>query len=135
MPRFENPPPYYHHLFSALMTLRKLFLQYLSLPRYHHLTRIPTLSPAKDGRIHLARVRMYPWYIRPSFKKRWGPSALLARLRGDILPGDEKRFMPEGFLTRELGPMGLMGSGGEEVKGEVERLGRENTGGCPFVKV
>lgn len=31
--------------------------------------------------------------------------------------------------------MGLIGSGGEEVKEEVERLGRENIGVCPFVRV
>lgn len=96
---------------------------------------MPTLSPANDGRIHLARVRVYPWYIPPTFKKRYGPSALLARLRGDVLPGDDKKFMPEGFLTRELGPMGLVGKGGEEVDREVERIKLETGTGCPFVRM
>ncbi|KAL8848862.1 MAG: hypothetical protein Q9221_006158 [Calogaya cf. arnoldii] len=133
--RFEKPPAHYHHLFSALMTLRKIFLRYLSLPPYRRRSRLPTPSPAKDGRIHLARVRKYPWYVRPPFGKRWGPSALLARLRGDVLPGDDRKFMPEGFLTVQLGPIGLMGNGGEEMKEEVERLGRQNIGGCPFIRV
>ncbi|KAL8817320.1 MAG: hypothetical protein Q9223_003828 [Gallowayella weberi] len=128
-----NAPLYYHSTFSALMTLRKLFLRYLSLPRYRHLTRRPTLSPANDGRLHLPRVRVYPWYIRPTFKKRWGPSALLARLRGDVLPGDDAKFMPGGFATTDLGPMGLMGKGYEEMAEDAERL--VGIGGCPFVRV
>ncbi|KAL9026355.1 MAG: hypothetical protein Q9196_004964 [Gyalolechia fulgens] len=110
------------------MALRKLFPRYLSLPRYRHLTRKPRPSPADDGRFHLTRARMYPWYIRPTFKKRWGASALLARLRGDPLP-----FMPEGFATTELGPMRLMGKGYEEMAEDAERLAA--TGGCPFVRV
>ncbi|KAL8788467.1 MAG: hypothetical protein Q9213_001690 [Squamulea squamosa] len=128
-----NPPPHYYHTFSALMTLRKLFLRYLSLPRYRHLTRMPTPSPTNGSRFHLPRVRMYPWYIRPTFKKRWGPSALLARLRGDVLPGDDTKFMPEGFATAELGPTGLMSKGYEEMMEDADRL--VGIGGCPFVKM
>ncbi|KAI4282754.1 MAG: hypothetical protein L6R38_002713 [Xanthoria sp. 2 TBL-2021] len=126
-------PPLYYYTFSTFMTLRKLFLRYLSLPRYRHLTRKPTPSPANDGRFHLPRVRMYPWYIRPTFKKRWGPSALLARLRGDVLPGDDAKFMPEGFATTELGPIGLTGKGYEEMVEDAERL--VDIGGCPFMRV
>ncbi|KAL8652417.1 MAG: hypothetical protein Q9210_002701, partial [Variospora velana] len=64
---------------------------------------------------------------------RWGPSALLARLRGDVLPGDDAKFMPEGFATTELGPIGLTGKGYEEMEEDAERL--EDIGGCPFVRV
>ncbi|KAL8657653.1 MAG: hypothetical protein Q9202_007650 [Teloschistes flavicans] len=40
--------------------------------------------------------------------------------RREVLPGDVsgEKFMPEGFRTRELGPVGLVGIEGEEVEGE-----------------
>ncbi|KAL9021459.1 MAG: hypothetical protein Q9185_001356 [Variospora sp. 1 TL-2023] len=125
----ENSP----RLRKAMLYVLLLFLRYLSLPRYHPLGRKPTPSSANDGRFYLPRGRMYPWYIRPTFKKRWGPSALLARLRNDVLPGDDAQFMPEGFATTELGPIGLTGKGYEEMAEDAERL--VDVGGCPFVRV
>lgn len=96
---------------------------------------MPNPSPANNGRILLARVRMHPWYLKPTIKNQRGLSAVLARLRGDVLPGDDKKFMTEGFLTRELGPMGLMGSGKEEVEEGVSKFKKETGGGCPFVRM
>ncbi|KAL8706290.1 MAG: hypothetical protein Q9201_000666 [Fulgogasparrea decipioides] len=131
--RIETPPPTYTKTLSLLVALRKFYLRHLSLPRYRPVTRMPTPSPTNDGRINLPRVRMHPWYIRPTFKKRWGLSALLTRLRGGVLPGDDPKFMPEGFLTRDLGPMGLVGKGHNEVDGEVQRLQEDGGRGCPFM--
>ena len=93
---------------------------------------MPTPSPAGEGRLNLPRVRMHPWYILPTFKKRWGLSALSTRLRGGVLPGDDDKFMPYGFLTQELGPMGLAGKGHDEVQEEVNRLKISGGNGCPF---
>ncbi|KAL8730333.1 MAG: hypothetical protein Q9181_004692 [Wetmoreana brouardii] len=129
----ETPPLAYTKTLSLLVALRKSYLRHLSLPRYRPVTRMPTPSPTNDGRINLPRVRMYPWYIRPTFKKRWGPSALLTRLRGGVLAGDDPKFMPEGFLTKDLGPMGLVGKGHSEVDGEVRRLQEDGGRGCPFM--
>jgi len=113
--------------------LSTLLVLYLALCQTLRFRRARNITSANDGRINLLRGRKYPWYIRPTFKKRWGPLALLTRLRGGVLPGDDAAFMPEGFLSRELGPMGLKGKGQEEVEEEVRRLGREGGGGCPFV--
>ncbi|KAL8749231.1 MAG: hypothetical protein Q9184_006889 [Pyrenodesmia sp. 2 TL-2023] len=95
------------------MFLRKLFLRYLSLPHYRHLTGMPTFSPANGGRPHLSRARVYPWYTLPTFKKR---------LRGDLLPGDDEKFMPEGFETTRLGPVELMDKGRDKMVADAERL-------------
>ncbi|KAL8716494.1 MAG: hypothetical protein Q9225_006185 [Loekoesia sp. 1 TL-2023] len=129
----EAPPPIYHKTFSLLITMRKFILRHLSLPRYRRLTRMPTPSHAMDGHFNLPKVRMHPWYIRPTFKKRWGPGALLTRLKGGVLPGDDEKFMPEGYLTKELGPMGLKGSGREEWEQEVRMLKEKGGSGCPFM--
>lgn len=66
---------------------------------------------------------MYPWYTRPTFVKRRGPAALRARLRGKVLPGDDEKYVPEGVLTRKLGPVGLTAIGQKKVEEEVTRLG------------
>lgn len=118
---------------STLVVLRKFFLRHLSLPRYRRVSRQPTPSPANDGRLHLPRARVHPWYILPTFKQRWGPSALLKRFQGQVLPGDDAMFMPQGFVTGDLGPKGLMGKGQDEMEMDVQRLKELATsGGCPF---
>lgn len=67
---------------------------------------------------------------------RWGLSALLTRLRGGELPGDDGRLLPEGFVVGDLGPTGLMGKGQEECQKEVRRVEDvvERARGCPFVE-
>ncbi|KAL8774490.1 MAG: hypothetical protein Q9209_000863 [Squamulea sp. 1 TL-2023] len=127
-------PPIYMRTFSIICVIRKFTLRHLSLPRFIPLTRIPTPSPTNPDRIHLPRARVYPWYIRPTFNNRWGPMALIARFRGEMLPGDDARFMSGGFCTMELGPFGLMGHGLDEQEVEVKRMkGIADEGrGCPF---
>ncbi|KAL8733566.1 MAG: hypothetical protein Q9166_001974 [cf. Caloplaca sp. 2 TL-2023] len=129
------PPPFYAYTFNFLHTIRKLLLRHLYLPRIIPSTRYPTPSQTDPNRIHLPQVPMHPWYIRPTFINRWGPRALLARFKGEVLPGDDKRFLPEGFLTRALGPVGLKGRGRVEQEVEVKRIRECADGGmgCPFV--
>lgn len=92
-----------------------------------------SLLPNNNGRSHLLRARLYPWYMRPTLQKRWGPSALLARFRGDVLPGDDAKFMPEGSTTANLDPRGPIGKGYEEKRQDAERL--VDIRGCPLVRV
>ncbi|KAL8870416.1 MAG: hypothetical protein Q9174_003541, partial [Haloplaca sp. 1 TL-2023] len=130
-----KPPSIYLRTMSLLVFVRKIFLRHFSLPRRRRLTRMPTPSPFGEGKLNLPRCRMHPWYILPTFKKRWGLSALSTRLRGGILPGDDDKFMPNGFLTRELGPLGLVGKGHDEVQEEVDRLEKSGGKGCPFTLI
>ncbi|KAL9036678.1 MAG: hypothetical protein Q9180_004159 [Flavoplaca navasiana] len=132
-----SPPSLYPITITFLISLRKVILRYASLPRYTPKTRMPIPSPTHPNRINLDRGRKHPWYILPTFRNRWGPGALLMRLKGEgeLIPGNEKKFMPEGFLTKELGPVGMMGSGKEEMEEDMRRLEVEGRGGCPFVRM
>ena len=65
-------------------------------------------------------------------KNRWGPSAWLKWFKGELLPGDDNMFMPEGFLTKDLGPKAFMGKGEDEMKVEVRRLQEGTNGACPL---
>ena len=49
-----------------------------------------------------------------------------------MLPGDDTKYMPQGYLTQELGPRDLIGHGQREVQEGVERLINQDLGGCPF---
>ncbi|KAL8681979.1 MAG: hypothetical protein Q9186_001921 [Xanthomendoza sp. 1 TL-2023] len=131
------PPSLYPITLTFLISLRRMILRYASLPRYRPKTRMPIPSPTHPDRINLDRGRMHPWYILPTFRNRWGPGALLTRLKGEkeLIPGNEKKYMPEGFLTKELGPMGLMGSGKGEMEDDIRRLEVEGGVGCPFVRM
>ncbi|KAL8766048.1 MAG: hypothetical protein Q9209_007077 [Squamulea sp. 1 TL-2023] len=132
-----HPPPLYPITLAFLISLRKVILRYASLPRYTPKTRMPIRSPTHPNRMNLDRGRMHPWYILPTFRNRWGPGALFTRLKGDggLIPGNERKYMPEGFLTKELGPIGLMDRGKEEMEEEMKRLEVEGGGGCPFVRM
>ncbi|KAL8688427.1 MAG: hypothetical protein Q9224_004887 [Gallowayella concinna] len=130
------PPPFiYTRSLEYLRYLRRHYLRHFCLPRFIPLTRLPKLSPTNPNRMNLPRARMHPWYIRPTLFNRWGLQALLARWTGEALPGDDERFMPEGFLTRELGPPGLIGKGGAEQEIELVRVRSLAKGGreCPFL--
>lgn len=70
----------------------------------------------------------HPWYIRPSLSARWGLKALLLRLVGGVVPGDEKYF-PGGYRISELGPDALLGKGDEEMDRTRSNL-RAKRGAC-----
>ena len=90
-------------------------------------------QPDKNGRYHLTYYDAYPFYIKPSFSSRWGPTAWQKWLAGVPLPGDEgDKYMPQGYKIEESGPKSLFGKGAAEMKATKEKLDRERTGGCPF---
>lgn len=51
---------------------------------------------------------------------------------GGYLPGDRADFAPEGYKIEELGPKGMKGKGGEEMRRVEEKLRSERPLGCPF---
>ena len=47
------------------------------------------------------------------------------------MPGDSK-YYPEGFLSSEVGPTAVTGTGHDEMEETRGRLVLANRGGCPF---
>lgn len=79
-----------------------------------------------------------PWYVKPTFRNRWGFGAWKTWLKGGILPGDEgDKYFPQGFIASELGPNTLRNFGKEKMEAEMQRLEVElnsERGKCPFFR-
>ena len=94
---------------------------------------IPSGADSKTGRFNSLEYLSYPWYVKPSFKKRWGPRAWMSRLLGRKLPGDDRnKYAPEGYVFTEIGPLALKGKGIEDMIETCSRLTSQRMGGCPF---
>ncbi|KAI0506695.1 hypothetical protein F5B22DRAFT_440284 [Xylaria bambusicola] len=119
-------------VYSALL-LRRLFLRYLSLPRFSDVKRHGDVDP-KTGRYHLHfSYGNYPFYVKPTFWNRWGPRALAIWLYGGKVPGDNpEEYLSQGYMWTDLGPRNRMGLGVEEMETDLQRLKASNRGGCPF---
>lgn len=85
----------------------------------------------KTGRFYVPTYLAHPYYVKPSFYSRWGPSALYTRLIGGYLPGDQgSKFHPEGYTIPELGPESQRCKGQEYMCLERQRI--EKSRGCPM---
>ena len=135
---YDDPPALYPALVNGALTLRKYGLRYLALPRPSFLrVRQVRDEPDPQGRRTLKLYDNFPYYVKPTLMNRWGPGAWVSWVMGRPLPGDEG-FMPEGFLTDDVGPKMFEQKGrrAEEWEREAgaskERLRRFRTGGCPL---
>lgn len=135
---YEDPPAIYPMLVNGILAVRKYVLRFLALPRPELLrARQVRDEPDAQGRRTLRLYDNFPYYVKPTLMNRWSPGAWVSWLMGQPLPGDEG-FMPEGFLTEQVGPKMFQDNGrrgGEwdkEAAATKERLRRERTGGCPF---
>lgn len=95
-------------------------MRYLCLPRI-----VPTEYFSKPdpqtGRMHQYSYLKEPWYMPTTLWSRWGPDALLTRMAGGKLPGDDgMKWMPTGFLWEEIGPHNTMGKGLAETNALVD---------------
>ncbi len=94
---------------------------------------IPTAPDSRTGRYNSAEYLSYPWYVKPTFRRRWGPRALVSRLLGRRLPGDDgNKYAPEGYTFEEIGPVLVKGKGIREMEDIESRLKSARRGGCPF---
>lgn len=123
----------YMTAFKTILLARKYLLRYLALPRLE-LMRMDYLPvESNSGRYNMQEWVGHPWYIKPTFKRRWGPGALMTRFLGGKVPGDGgNRYLPQGFLVSEIGPDYFRGEGVQattRTKAELEEMKR---GGCPF---
>ncbi|PVH89601.1 hypothetical protein DL98DRAFT_475870, partial [Cadophora sp. DSE1049] len=129
-----RPPPSYFTFIRRFVAVRKFFLLHLSLPRRKPKKRLPIAT--SSGRMLAKKYTISPWYVKPTFKNRWGFGAWKTWLKGGILPGDEgDRYFPQGFVASELGPNALRNFGKEKMEAERRRLEVEmnsERGKCPF---
>ncbi|KAH7018465.1 uncharacterized protein B0I36DRAFT_377652 [Microdochium trichocladiopsis] len=114
--------------------LRRFFLRYFSLPRTSAFLRLEDPDP-KTGRMFLTDAHgNYPFYIKPTFWNRWGPKALLVKAYGGFVPGDDpKQYFSQGYKFEEIGPLGQIGKGVEEMNADVKRMAATGRSGCPFI--
>lgn len=75
----------------------------------------------------------HPWYVKPTFAARWGPTAMMKRILGGAVPSSDPTYLPGGYDASEVGPDRLIGKGGEEMDATKARLrARRVVGGCPM---
>lgn len=136
--RSSIPPPSKSTatLSAAFLSIRRLVLRHLALPRPWFLSGERT-TPDPDpttGRYHQSNYVTFPYYVKPSFWKRYGPDTWLSWLFGTPLPGDEgEKYHPEGYLLDEIGPDKMEGKGKEWMAQErVSVEGKIRDGACPF---
>lgn len=106
-------------------------MRFLMLPRWTPLEFFT--EDEKTGRMHQLSYLAEPWYTKAGFWARWGPPALAAWLLGGKVPGDEgAKYMPEGFLFEDLGPLNAEDRNLDGMRDEEARLREERSSGCPF---
>ena len=133
--RFDAPPAHYITVLEGALSFRKLVLRYLVLPRPDFMRKlyIPPHPDAKSGRFNSVEYLSHPWYVRPSFTRRWGIRAWVTRLLGRKLPGDDgNKYAPEGYTFEDIGPSTAKGKGSAEMDDTKKWLENQHRGGCPF---
>jgi len=97
-----------------------------------YVSKIGETDP-KTGRHHFNTYLAHPYYVKPDFSSRWGPSAILTRVLGGPVPGDDgNKYAPQGYFFSEVGPENMLNRGIEETNAIEEQLQAERPAGCPF---
>lgn len=86
----------------------------------------------KTGRMWLNNYLGHPFYNKPGFLNRWGPDAWLQKIFGGELPGDDDRFIPQGYKFEEVGPDNVKNKGLGETAAWEQKISVERPVGCPF---
>ncbi|KIV88347.1 hypothetical protein PV10_08038 [Exophiala mesophila] len=129
---FDKAPPAYTASLNGFMTLRRVLLRYLALPRPWFMEdTIMTEKPDKAGRRYIVTWDTKPVYVKPTLWNRWGPGALMSRVLGIAVPGDAGTH-PEGFVVDDVGPSVFVGKGRAEARETVKHLETKANIGCPF---
>lgn len=134
-PRYPDAPPAVHYIINWALGARKLFIRHLCLPRPDTSRNLWIEAGSDDRERHyvLFDYLVNPWYVRPTFRRRWGPGALVSRLFGYKIPGDDgDKYHPQGYTFSEVGPHALKSKGKQEMDRTRARLAGANHGGCPF---
>jgi hypothetical protein len=129
-----DPPWIVNLAIESILGVRKYIIRHLMLPRLELVRKqYVSSNPEDNGRYSSVEYLSHPWYVKPTFQRRWGSRAWITRLLGRKLPGDDgNKYSPEGYLISEVGPRSLVGSGKPEMRTDFERIQGAKSGGCPF---
>ncbi|KAI9794243.1 MAG: hypothetical protein M1816_006169 [Peltula sp. TS41687] len=110
---YDPPPATYVYVMKTILTLRRLFLRHLALPRPELLRvrRIASNPNTKTGRYNFQTWTAQPWYV--SRRARWSLEGLITRLLPNgVLPGDDgDKYASGGYHIEEVGPRSMLGKG------------------------
>ncbi|KAJ6143810.1 hypothetical protein N7471_003263 [Penicillium samsonianum] len=131
---YEPPSAFCTALLSTILTARRLFLRYLSLPRPYFLISTSIVEePDQNGRFFLKQWEAAPYYVKPTLWNRWGPMAWLTWALGRPVPGDEgDKYYPTGYNVPDVGPKYFEGKGRKQLDETLLELKGYRTGKCPF---
>ena len=127
------PPAWISTLVMTILSIRRLALRWLLLPRPNFL-KVVTITElheaTKEGKHHMLDYANYPYYVTPTLGNRWGPRAWLRWSAGMPLPGDEG-MVAEGYDPATAGP--AVGRAKAEQSKRVQRVEEVLVGrGCPM---
>lgn len=120
---------------ATFYAARRCVLRYLALPRPGFLAVYP-ISRSPDPKTNLynfERMILQPWYVKPTFWSKWGPTALQLLAFGGRSPGSQgDRFKPQGYDLPFVGPAPQEGKGIKEMQPDITKLMARDVGTCPF---
>ncbi|PYI12527.1 hypothetical protein BO78DRAFT_392369 [Aspergillus sclerotiicarbonarius CBS 121057] len=129
-----DAPAFDFKLFSFLFSARRFAMRYLALPRPYFLRYTSYTDELDDNnRIFMTNWDAAPYYVKPTFRNRWGPVAWLTWALGRPLPGDEgSKYYPQGYYTPDVGPKYFEGKGRRGMEDIMKELETTRRGQCPF---
>ena len=119
---------------DLVSTLRRYSVRNFMLPRPSFL-RVRWFSKTPDAAccLHAGQYVSHPWYVQPTFLARWGPRAMITRIFGRVLPGDEgAKYEPRGYRLHEMGSDAFKNRGTLEMEETRRKLRDDPRGGRPF---
>ncbi|KAI5918854.1 hypothetical protein F4810DRAFT_690267, partial [Camillea tinctor] len=131
----EAPGVILSSILSVIRLSRKLTLRYLSFPRPSFLAvhNVEAQKNPVTGLYNFTQLTGQPWYVKPTFWSKWGPSALLLRAFGARAPGSfGDKYRPQGYDLNTIGPKPQEGKGLDDMAATVEFLQTRGSIGCPF---
>ncbi|PNS16494.1 hypothetical protein CAC42_228 [Sphaceloma murrayae] len=130
---FEEPTARAVWWMGMVLGLRKWVVGHLMLPRPEWMRWVWFEGPDEAGRYHATQWTDHPWYVKPTWGRRWSFNAVLLKMVGGKLPGDDgDRFLPGGYKIPEVGPDYQKGKGGKEMEEDMAKLAGRTSSGCPF---
>ncbi|EPS37124.1 hypothetical protein H072_9270 [Dactylellina haptotyla CBS 200.50] len=112
---WPDPPSHLEPIVNAVFGIRAFITRHLILPRFianHHIE-----FKAIDDSVPLAERRYYfklweadPWYFKKTWWNAYGPVALVCKIMGWGIPGDEFDSI-KGYRVGDVGPKSTVGRG------------------------
>ncbi|KAL5441337.1 hypothetical protein PMIN06_009389 [Paraphaeosphaeria minitans] len=121
----------------AVRATRKVLLQYLALPRPQAFAyESVDAAPNSAGLYNFSHSGFQPWYVLPTFRSLWHPTAVLLRFIGARKPGSRgDRYKPTGYDLKTIGPLPQEGRGLEEMIATVTDMEKRRLNNCPFTTI